>query len=514
LKLPFRKIVVVGGGTAGWLSAAYLQRVIGSNPALPVSIDVIESDDVGIIGVGEATIPSIRQTLQVLGIPEWQLFAETDATFKNGIRFLNWSQPQHQGGSEYFHPFEWPPVHEGYNATTHWLVAREAGVKVPRLDQAVGVQSALSEGMLSPKLFSSRPYEAPIPYAYHLDAVKFGRLLRDVATSRGVNHIVDHVEQVILGGDGEIAELRTRDGRVVQGDLFIDCTGFLALLIEQALGEPWIDYGDWLLCDRAVACQVPHGTQPSLRSFTTATAVEAGWLWEIDLFGRSGIGYVYSSRFSDQERAQRILAEHLGKPPDELKFRNLAMRVGRHRNVWSKNCLAVGLSAGFIEPLESTGIHLIEIALSLFVDYMAHPAGIDRIRQAYNDVFRRYFDELRDFILLHYLSNQRNDEPFWDHYRSAVPIPESLRKLLTLWMFKLPTGTDLSDKVSIFGAPSYTYVHLGMGNVPPFGQGISPYIPIKSSIEFLKGIQDARQQAVKGSPPQIDLVRKLRGVAG
>ena len=515
MKLPFQKIVIVGGGTAGWLSAVYLQRVIGSNPSLPLSIEVIESDDVGIIGVGEATIPSIRQTLQAIEIPEWRLFAETDATFKNGIRFLNWRHSEQQGGSEYFHPFEGPPVYGGYNAMTHWLVAREAGVKVPRLDHAVGVQSALGESRLSPKLFSSGPYEAPIPYAYHLDAVKFGRMLRNVATGRGVTHLVDHVEQVILDDNGEISELRTRDGRTVRGDFFIDCTGFLSLLIEKNLKEPFIDYCDWLPCDRAVACQIPYETsEPQIRSCTTATAVEAGWIWGIDLFGRSGYGYVYSSRFSNQERAQEVLAQHVGKPAGDIKFRNLTMRVGRRENVWVKNCLAIGLSGGFIEPLESTGIHLIEIALSLFVDYMAHPVGIDRIRNAYNRIFRKYFDELRDFIVLHYISNQRTGEPFWDHYRTAVPIPDSLRDLLTLWMFKLPTGTDLSDKVSIFGAPNYAYVHLGMGNVPPLGQGISPYIPVNSSIEFLKGIQIARQQATKASPIQIDLVRKLRGVAG
>lgn len=506
-------IAIIGGGTAGWLSAVYLNRVLASVRKEPVTIRVIESEDIGIIGVGEATVPTLLQTLQAAGIPEWQFFKETDASFKHGIRFVDWLTPPANGTSShsYFHPFEPPRLFGGFNTQTHWLRLKELGAQLPPVHEAASIQWAVGAAFRSPKQFSDPPYSAPLPYAYHLDAVKFARLLRQVGTERGVQHTVDTVTDVRLDEQGNIASVLTANSGAFAADFFIDCTGFRALLIERYLMEPFIGFDDSLLCDSAVALQLPHSEDPPRpRPYTTATAKAAGWIWEIDLFSRRGNGYVYSSRHQSQDEATAVLLSHLGVKEGSARPRHLRMRVGYRRNSWVKNCVAVGLSCGFIEPLESTAIYLIEFALWLLVDYIATGEATPVLSKQFNHMFSNLYRELHDFVQMHYLFTLREDSKFWSDYKNEVLISDSLRTKLELWQYKMPTAGDLEGKQSLFAPANYFYVLAGMRQLPAFGANITPYIDPDLSVQALQHVQSAREQALRASPDHYDAIRNIR----
>ena len=512
------RIVIVGGGTAGWLSAAYLQTILSGASRRQIDITVVESDDVATVGVGEATIPSIVAMLRVIGVPEWRLMSEADATFKNAIKFVNWGGiPGPEEASSYFyHQFDPPPTLEGFSSLTHWLALKNAGVKVAPLWDSTSIGGALCDANRSPKLFNSAPYEAPIPYAYHIDAVKLGRLLRSIALERGVTRVVDHVETVDRDESGDIVALHTRDGRQVEGDLFLDCTGFHALLIEGAFNEPLKSYADLLLCDRAIACQVPRteDSQPP-RCYTTSTAQSAGWIWGIDLLTRTGTGYVYSSRFVDDDAAERALLDHIGPQPGvELSPRRISMRIGRRQNVWVNNCVAVGLSAGFLEPLESTGIHFIDLALTMLVEHLGEGDAMIPLRAQYNKLMGEVFDDAAEFIAMHYIFNGRRSEPFWDHYRNNVVLPQSLVEKLEVWAYKIPSNFDLHSRVTVFGGFSYFAIMAGLNTLPPFGGSLSPFLDLKKSAAVLDQISEQRARAIQVSPLHEDVLKKLRAVAG
>lgn len=512
-----KSIVIVGGGTSGWMTATYLNRVLrGADGVEPVRITVVESEDIGIIGVGEATVPTIKRVLATLDIPEWRFLLETDATFKHGILFKDWLNVPGagDGDDEYYHLFEQPPSLEGFSTATHWAALGDRGAPQRRFDHAVAVQAELCDAMKSPKVFASLSYEAPVPYAYHLDAVKFGQFLRKVALERGVRHVVDTITEVRRAVDGSIAGLATQSGDQLEADFYIDCSGFKALLIGEALEQPFTDWGDYLLCDRAVACQVPHAAPDApLRPYTTSTAKEAGWIWEIDLFTRRGNGYVYSSRHTTAERAEQVLREHLGESAGQAPARHLRMQIGHRRNMWSHNCLAVGLSAGFLEPLESTGIYLVEVALSLFVDHISSGPAAPYMAQRFNTKMGDIYEELRDFIQLHYITSNRDDTPFWRAYVNDVKVSDSLRYKLDLWTFKLPSGTDLDGRQSLFGPSSYGYILAGMDRMPALGNHLSAYINPVDSARALMTIETLQQSALQASPDHREYIQKQRATA-
>ncbi len=510
---PYRSIVIVGGGTAGWLAASYLQRTLGANPEFPLSITLVESAEIGIIGVGEATVPTLRQTMRLLGVPEAALFKHADATLKNGIRFVGWRTGGDATSDVYDHPFDTPIAMDGYSTMTHWLNLKQRGVTVPPYASSGVVQTALFDKALSPKMMISPDYEAPIAYGYHLDAVKLGVLLKDLAVSRGVKHIVGNVTSVRCSEAG-IESLRLDDETVLAGDLFIDCSGFNSLLIGKALDVPWVSYSDVLLCDRAVACPVPHA-QPNgtLLSYTTSTAQASGWTWDIDLQTRRGTGYVYSSAFASEDEAETLLRRHNGAA-DGAEARHLNMRVGHRARVWEKNCLALGLASGFIEPLESTGIYLVEHAIQMFLDYLPASAGSEAPRAKYNELMSDLYDELRDFIVLHYVLTQRKDTPFWKAYSSEVKIPDSLATNLALWREKAPSNTDIQRRLSLFGMPNWFYILAGMHYLPRQGIGQSAYIAPKTSLDVLAHIERIRTVAAQQSPPMRDYVQKIVGAVG
>lgn len=508
--------VIVGGGTAGWMSAAYLERRLSSPQGQPVRITLIESDDIPPIGVGEATIPSIVTMMRDLGVPEYRLFAEVDATFKNAIKFVGWNRGDGRASdSEFYHQFDVPPSAHGHSAIVHWMALRAAGIDVAPLSDATSIGSALCENNRAPKLFHSPPYEAPIPYAYHLDAAKLGQLLRSIAESRGVQRIAGHVQSADRDEDGNIVAVQLADGRDVEGDFFLDCTGFRGLLIEGVLGAKWDSFSDRLICDTAVTCQRPHAESSRiLRPYTTCTAKDAGWVWEIDLQSRTGAGYVYSSRFTSDEQARERLIDHLGLDGDSHQTRKIEMRIGRRPETWVKNCLAVGLSGGFLEPLESTGIHLIELALRVFVDHVAMGTCEDIMRRHYNRLMRDAFDEVADFLIMHYNLNRRSGDAFWDFCREQLPMPSSLVEKLQLWSVKAPSISDLRSSINVFSGFSYSTILAGLGAIDGVAGNLSPFMDLKKSADVLDQILHDRSIAVQASPPHEEIIQKLRGTAG
>ena len=508
--IPYRSILIVGGGTAGWLAAAYLQRVLGRDTQSPAKITLIESDEIETIGVGEATVPTIIQTLRVLDIPEAVLFAKTEATLKNGIRFVGW---RHGGGADtdrFDHPFDVPIGMEGYPTTMHWLNLKQRGLTDAVMCDATVVQTALMDHNLSPKLMASPPYEAPIPYGYHLDATLLAKVLCEVAMARGVQRIIGNVTHIEVD-DAGIKQITLADGSVHQADLYVDCTGFRSLLLGGALQVPWVSFSDSLLCDRAVACPVAYDNEESpLRSYTTSTAKDAGWIWEIDLQSRRGSGYVFSSAYCSDDQAIATLRQHHGDAAALREPRLIPMRIGHHARVWEKNCLALGLASGFIEPLESTGIYLVEQALQVFVDYLPSPNTRGLCQARYNAHISELYAELRDFILIHYTLSQRRDTPFWRAYTQEVKIPDHLANMLALWEEKVPTTTDLNHRLSLFGPANWFFILAGMHRLPRFGSGQPPYIPPEVSAKVLSQIQEYRKIALAHSPKMRDYAKKVR----
>ena len=410
-----RSIAIVGGGTAGWMAAAILARRL---PGKLCTVRVIESPDIGSIGVGEATIPPIRLFNSVLGIDEDEFLRKTQGTIKLGIEFKDWGGIGH----EYFHPFG---IH-GANAeqiSLHqdWLKLRQLG-ETTRFEEYSLNTVAARLGRV-PEFGSEDPLLPVYAYAFHFDASLYAEYLRGYALARGVARIEHKIVNVELRGeDGFIRAVQLDDGQRIEADLFIDCSGFRGLLIEQALKTGYEDWTHWLPCDRAVA--VPSESAATLTPFTRSTAHAAGWQWRIPLQHRTGNGYVYCSRFiSDDEAAAKLLENLDGQPKAEPRF--LRFTTGRRKKFWNKNCIALGLAGGFLEPLESTSIHLIQKGLTHLLNFFPDRGCAPVIAEEFNRVAINEYERIRDFIVLHYKANGRDDAPLWTQCRN-MDIPAAL----------------------------------------------------------------------------------------
>lgn len=448
-----RHVVVVGGGTAGWMAAVYLNRFIRP---LGGKVTVIESPNIGTVGVGEATIPTLVRFLRLLNLDEREFMRRCSATYKLGIKFEDWIRP----GTGYWHPFGICGRVNGLDVFHFWLKRRfEAGSRLAYADYSA--QVLLAESGKSPW-----PYGATSAihdsggYAYHLDAAAFGDYLRECATAEGVDHLFGTVQDVAFDDRGNIASLDIGGGRSIAADLFVDATGFQGRLIEQALGDPWIDWSRYMLCDRAVV--MPLSRDERFPPYTLSKAMPAGWIWRIALSSRTGYGYVFSSaHVSEDAAAQTLIAQSGLRKPATADPRFLDIRVGRRANFWVRNCVAVGLSSGFIEPLESTGIHLIQHAVRLLAAYLPDCTFNDALRRAYNAAMAAAYDEVRDFVVLHYLLSQR-DDVFWRDARN-VPVPDTLRESLALYD---ENGRIDNPRLQLFLEPSYFFILAGNGRLP------------------------------------------------
>ena len=450
---PISRVVIVGGGSAGWMAAAALAHAVGGE----VAIDLIESESIGTVGVGEATIPPIRQFNQRLGITEAEFVRETDGSFKLGIEFVNWRRV----GERYFHPFgqygaefDYVPFYQ------YWMRERLAGRETRDISEFCMAWGAARAGKFEPPLRDPRNIRSRHDYAYHFDATRYADFLRRYSEARGV---VRHEGRVVSAerdvDTGHVRTVSTEDGRRFHGDLFVDCTGFRGLLIEGEMEAGWESWAHWLPVDRAVAAQcAPSG--PTL-SYTRATAHRAGWQWRIPLQHRTGNGHVYASDFETDDAALDTLLAHMDGPattePKRLRF-----QTGMRKRQWVGNVVAIGLSAGFMEPLESTSLHLIQYGVMRLVA-MLPDRGMDPIlADEYNALTRAEYERIRDFLILHYHATERDDSPFWDHVRT-MPIPDGLAHKIAHFRRH---GLFVIKEGELFTNPSWLAVYLGQGIVP------------------------------------------------
>jgi len=458
-----KNVLIVGGGTAGWLTACFLAKQLGTGADGAVNITLVESKEIGIIGVGEGTFPSIRGTLATIGIDEARFIRECDGTFKQGIRFNHWvREPGAPGADHYFHPFSMPSQRPGGPELLPYWLQGLAGKDIS-FAAAATMQKRVADAAHAPKRPADADFMGPLNYAYHFDAGKFAVLLATHAQSLGVRHVQATVDRVELDADGAIGAVHTREAGALTADLYIDCSGFRAALIGEALGTSFRNINDVLFVDRALAMQVPYERPDApIPSYTISTAHEAGWTWDIGLHQRRGIGYVYSSRHTDDARAEQVLRNYIGKAAQGLHPRQLKLNVGYRDVHWKKNCVAVGLSGGFLEPLESSGIGLIETAAYLVSYLFPHDGDFAPVAKVYNEMMTARYERIVDFVKLHYCLTQRKDHAFWIDNAAAASIPDSLRDKLAMWRRRAPQRMDFVVDYEMYPPSSWQYVLYGM----------------------------------------------------
>ena len=457
-----RKILIVGGGTAGWISAAYLAQMLSADLPGGASITLVESEEIGILGVGEGTFPIIRRTLSRIGLDETDLIREADATFKQGIRFQGWKSNPGTGNDDWFlHPFQVNAQHTDMDLLPYWLLGVAGNVPWA---EASTVQGRVVAAMRAPKLITHPNFDGPLNYAYHFDAVKFAAVVRRRAMQLGVKRLVDTIDEVRLDEHGAIASLQSRENGELRADLYIDCSGSRARLIGEALGSEFTSYRDQLFCNRALAIQVPYDRPDTpIPSCTYSSAQNSGWIWDIGLQSRRGIGHVYSSDHCSDDAALAALYRYLGPDADELPYRKLSFEAGFRKTQWHKNCVAIGMSAGFIEPLEATGISFAEVAALILSGLFPWSGDYELAAKQFNAQMTTRYEHVIDFIKMHYCLSQRTDSAFWRDNRASASISASLQDRLAQWRHRPPSFLDVDASHDIFDETSWQYILYGMG---------------------------------------------------
>ena len=494
------KIVIVGGGTAGWMTAAAFAAVLRPEQR---HIRLIESSEIGIVGVGEATLPHIRFFNRRIGIDEPELMAKTQATFKLGIEFVNWARV----GDSYIHPFgAYGSKIAGVPFHHYWLRARGEGSDSSIEDYSLPiVASRMNRFALPSEDMTS--VMSTFGYAFQFDASLYAKYLRGFAEQRGVQRTDAKIVDVQLRAeDGWVESVKLDNGETVGGDLFIDCSGFRGLLIEQALKTGYDEWTKWLPCDRAMA--VPCENSGPLTPYTRATAREAGWQWRIPLQHRMGNGYVYGSNFiSDDEAAAKLLSRLDGKPladPRPLRF-----TAGRRRKTWNRNVVAIGLAGGFLEPLESTSIYLIQIAITTLLDYLTGNEGTrgqfdPRIVEAYNRWIEMEYDRVRDFLILHYHATERDDAEIWNYCRT-MDVPDTLKHKMELFRTRAHV---ITYKDGLFLEPSWLAVYFGQRVMPTAWDPLTDAMDAAELQRQLQTVRDQVQSSVMRMTPHEEFLAK------
>lgn len=492
---PVRKIVIVGGGTAGWMTAAALSKVLDRS----YSIRLVESDDIGTIGVGEATIPGITSFNAALGIDEDQFLRATQGTFKLGIEFVDWGGL----GQIYFHGFGRMGQTDGELPFHHyWLRMAQKGLASPLGAYSINTAAPQHAKFLRPQPNMAGSPLHDIAHAFHFDANLYARFLRQFSEKLGVERTqgkVAHTHQ--RAQDGHIEAVVLENGYRLEGDFFIDCSGMHGLLIEQVLKAGYEDWSQWLPCDRAVA--VPCASVEPVLPMTRSTARAAGWQWRIPLQHRIGNGHVYSSKFMDQQDAANILLNNLdGEPLAEP--RHIKFLTGRRKQFWTKNCVAVGLSSGFMEPLESTSIAMIQSAIARIINFFPH-IGFEAADIAeYNRLTQMEYELTRDFLVLHYKATARTDSEFWNYCRT-MEIPDSLQKKMDLFN---SCGRIYPDKYDLFSDVSWLQVMIGQGMQPRSYHPLADLRPEAEVAAYLRNVEQVIGKCVKAMPTHAEYIAK------
>jgi tryptophan halogenase len=498
-------ILIVGGGTAGWLTAAWLAKQLGPGG---VRITLVESSDIPTVGVGEGTFPTIARTLSALGADEAEFMRESGAAFKQGIRFVDWLHPKSAGRRRhYYHPFALPRAPEDLELLPYWLSGEAGDVSFA---DAVTLQEKVCDAGRAPKRETDAGFRGPMNYAYHLDAGRFGAYLARLARGLGVKHLVGTVTRVELGESGDISGVVTQEHGTLRAGLYVDCTGFRAELIGRTLGVPFQNKNDVLFVDRAVVLQVPHANDDApVPPHTISTAHEAGWTWDIALPTRRGVGYVYSSRYTDGAAAEGVLRDYVGTAARDLPVRHLPLPIGWRAQHWVKNCVAVGLSGGFLEPLESTGIILIEAAAYMIASLFQRNGEFAAAAAHFNRLMTCRYERIVDFIKLHYFLTRRTDTAFWRDNALPSTAPDSLLALLEMWRHRPPARFDLVMDHETFALANYQFILYGMGFPTDLGadRGRYPDTP-RARQEFMR-VQDAGRRAVASLPAHRELLHRV-----
>jgi len=502
-----RRILIVGGGTAGWLTAAYLARHLALSERSHLEVTVLESPDIGPIGVGEGTFPTIRATLQFLGIDERRFIRETAATFKQGIRFVDWARR----GESFLHPFEAPFYTEGTSLVPYWLLQDEAA-RVP-FAQAVTLQARVAAAQRAPKRGAEAAYAGPLNYAYHFDALKLARLLAGRARELGVQHVQATLSAVSRDERGAIAHVDTLQRGRFEADLYVDCTGFRAELIGDAPGAAFHSVRDVLFADRALACKLPVDADATLESCTIATAHEAGWTWEIGLNGARGVGCVYSSDHMTDERAAQVLRDYVGPGHADIATRRIPFAAGWRQKQWVRNCVAVGLSAGFLEPLEATGLVLIEAAVGMIAEMFPHGGPIEAPARRFNELMNARFENIVNFLKLHYCVSRR-DEPFWRDNAQPGSLPERLAEFLEQWKYRPPGRYDFLLDTETFAFFNYQYILYGMGYRTDMRGARADFTQVEEAERLFAKIRRFGDRALAELPDHGALIRQINAPAG
>ena len=459
---PVESLVVVGGGSAGWLTAGLVAAELRRQGS-GIRVSLVESPDVSPIGVGEGTWPTMRASLIRMGISETDFFRCCDASYKQGTQFVDWLRGE---GERYYHPFTPPRGFSEINLARYWQDLRD---RVP-FSAAVAPQAAVCERQLGPKQIAMPEYASPLNYGYHLDAGKFATLLQKHCVEQlGVEHLLENVDSIENDESGDIRSLHTASGRVISGELFVDCTGMRSLLLGEHFGVPFRDMDHVLFNDRALAVQVPRASDDeAIASVTLSTAREAGWIWDIALPTRRGVGYTYSSRHSSDERAEEVLRDYLGQTASpqfsaSCTPRLIRFRPGYRERFWHRNCIAIGLSAGFVEPLEASALVMIELSAKYLGELMPPNREVmDIVAERFNRKFGGHWERIIEFLKLHYVLSERDDSNYWREHREVGSVPESLRESLQLWRYHCPWHGDQAQVDELFSTASYQYVLYGM----------------------------------------------------
>ncbi|WP_317445167.1 tryptophan halogenase family protein [Streptomyces collinus] len=524
-----RKVVILGGGTAGWMTAAYLGKALQGT----VDIQVLEAPAIPRIGVGEATVPNLHRVLfDYLGIPEEEWMRECNASFKMAVRFVNWRTPgrgepgartlQDGRPDHFYHPFGILPDHDNTPLSQYWFKNKYEGRTDQPFDYAVFREPPVMDAKLSPKWLDGTPSTR---YAWHFDAALVADFLRRFAVEKqGVEHVQDEMVRVEQDERGYVTALHCKSGRVMDGDLFVDCSGFRGLLINQALGEPFLDMSDHLMCDRAVATAVPHDDEANgVEPYTSAIAMSSGWSWKIPMLGRFGSGYVYSSKFTTQEEATEEFCEMWGLDPNETEFNHVRFRVGRNRRAWVNNVVSIGLASCFLEPLESTGIYFITAAIyqlaKHFPDRSFNPALVDD----FNNEIEVMFDDTRDFIQAHFYYAPRDDSPFWRAQKELV-LPEKIQKKIEAYKAGLPINSPIADESTYYGNfeaefrnfwtnGSYYCIFAGLGLEPDTPLPALAHKPesVAGAQPLFEQVRQQQEHLLQTLPSAHDYLRRLHG---
>jgi tryptophan halogenase len=486
-------VTIVGGGTAGWLAAGILQMGLNRRgDGEDVRITVIESPNIPTIGVGEATTVSMGATLKQMGLDERDFLKQCDGSFKCAVKFANWNHDADGRPLTFWHPFSRQGYLHGHDATYHYIKARKMGGEKP-FEEALFPSITAVKNCQAPRAFEGKDYVGGFPYAYHMDATLFANYLTTYATNLGVEHVQDDVTEVNLDERGYVKSLTLKEN----GDWPIEL-------------EPFEPYSEHLLCDKALAVQIPCGETDKIESYTTSTGLNAGWSWRVPLYTRVGTGYVFSSAFASDDEAITEFRRYLDLPDDHPDPRVIPMRIGRSRRCWVKNCIAIGLSGGFIEPLESTSIHFTQVAVRWLIEYFPDRDINPAFGEHYNRIVHNLYDEIRDFIVFHYATSNRTDTPFWIEASRETRIPDSLKSRLDLWKVKLPGSLECNNVFSLFESWNYVNILMGKGWYDNVELPSEAAVSVEDYMEARKGLAEETRRISASAPDHRAVLTQIR----